>query len=559
MRPTTLMICALFALSATTVACGDKKKEGEAKPVDKAEKKEEKKELAACPANFNKVKDDALECTCKDVDMDKTVWGTGIYTGDSGICKAAVHAGAIDAKKGGDVKLVKHEKGCPGYKGSEANGVKTNAWGKFGKSFSFDGHGDGACQMPDKMPKAATLDDLKAVGKELKAAKDAAKEELKKVDPGLAKAAEELDANAAKTVEGMKEAGKALEADINNKLGGAATALKGALSGKPAAPLASDGDCGRNFRAAGKDEVTCTCGKAEGPNGVVYGAHPFTADSSICAAARVLGLVGADGGKVTAKAAPGCPNYKALKANGITTRSWANYPKSFTFPAKGAAECPKVLPTDTCPSNFKAAGKADVTCMCAPKDATGSLYGSHPYTTDSSICKAAKHAGILKDAPVSVTAKKVSGCDTYLGTEANGVKSSKWGKYPESFGFASKGAIECPKAGAAAAPAAPVAAAAKCPSNFKAAGKDEITCSCEPAAATGSLYGAGPYTTDSSICKAAKHAGILKDAAVTVTAKKAPGCPKYLSTEANGIKSSGWSSYPASFVFASKPAQCPAK
>ena len=68
------------------------------------------------------------------------------------------------------------------------------------------------------------------------------------------------------------------------------------------------------------------------------------------------------------------------------------------------------------------------------------------------------------------------------------------------------------------------------------------------------------HTTDSSICKAAIHAGaITKEAGGSVTVKKAAGCSKYEANEANEVKTSGWGSYEASYFFVGKgEGKCPA-
>lgn len=66
--------------------------------------------------------------------------------------------------------------------------------------------------------------------------------------------------------------------------------------------------------------------------------------------------------------------------------------------------------------------------------------------------------------------------------------------------------------------------------------------------AFGSVWGMGPYTTDSSICRSAIHAGALDDSKggkVTVTLK--PGQGSYSATVANGVASSTWGSYDSSF------------
>ncbi|MBI3395605.1 MAG: hypothetical protein HY042_07210 [Spirochaetia bacterium] len=66
-----------------------------------------------------------------------SVWGTGPYTTDSSICRAAIHAGVISDAAGGALKV--HAKtGQLKYEGSEANGVKTSGWGPYDKSFSVE-------------------------------------------------------------------------------------------------------------------------------------------------------------------------------------------------------------------------------------------------------------------------------------------------------------------------------------------------------------------------------------------------------------------------------------
>lgn len=65
-----------------------------------------------------------------------TVWGTGVYTGDSSICTAAVHFGVIAADTGGSVAFdVLGEQ--PEFVGSSARGVTTLDYGSYGPSFQF--------------------------------------------------------------------------------------------------------------------------------------------------------------------------------------------------------------------------------------------------------------------------------------------------------------------------------------------------------------------------------------------------------------------------------------
>jgi hypothetical protein len=63
------------------------------------------------------------------------VWGTDVYTDDSALCVAAVHAGAIDDATGGMV-LVTYARGQDAYPASTRNGVTTLEWGAWGGSFT---------------------------------------------------------------------------------------------------------------------------------------------------------------------------------------------------------------------------------------------------------------------------------------------------------------------------------------------------------------------------------------------------------------------------------------
>lgn len=72
--------------------------------------------------------------TCPGSCTSGSVWGTDIYTTDSAICIAAIHAGATNSQ-GGDI-LITITEGKPAYTGSERNGIRTAKWGSYQKSFT---------------------------------------------------------------------------------------------------------------------------------------------------------------------------------------------------------------------------------------------------------------------------------------------------------------------------------------------------------------------------------------------------------------------------------------
>lgn len=71
---------------------------------------------------------------CPSNGREGTVWGTDTYTIDSSICTAAVHAGKFVLESGGSV-TIELRPGESAYKGSTRNGIKTNDYGAYGRSF----------------------------------------------------------------------------------------------------------------------------------------------------------------------------------------------------------------------------------------------------------------------------------------------------------------------------------------------------------------------------------------------------------------------------------------
>lgn len=63
-----------------------------------------------------------------------TVWGTGVYSDDSAVCPAAIHAGVL-TDAGGSVTIT-IAPGQDAYPASTANGVSTSEWGAWSRSFT---------------------------------------------------------------------------------------------------------------------------------------------------------------------------------------------------------------------------------------------------------------------------------------------------------------------------------------------------------------------------------------------------------------------------------------
>jgi hypothetical protein len=71
---------------------------------------------------------------------------------------------------------------------------------------------------------------------------------------------------------------------------------------------------------------------------------------------------------------------------------------------------------------------------CPPQGTPATVWGSNPYTADSSICTAAVHAGRITTAgggDVVIVVRP--GQSSYEGSTRNGVTTNSWGDYRLSY------------------------------------------------------------------------------------------------------------------------------
>jgi hypothetical protein len=68
---------------------------------------------------------------------DGSVWGTDVYTGDSALATAAVHAGAVTAGETAVVKVMVMPP-LARYQGSVRHGVSSHDYGRFGTAYRVE-------------------------------------------------------------------------------------------------------------------------------------------------------------------------------------------------------------------------------------------------------------------------------------------------------------------------------------------------------------------------------------------------------------------------------------
>ena len=102
-----------------------------------------------------------------------------------------------------------------------------------------------------------------------------------------------------------------------------------------------------------------------------------------------------------------------------------------SLPSNTAQE---LLPPPSCPAHPVRGTSATVQCPANSADCPGRVWGSGPYTDDSAPCKAAVHAGLLKNTESGrVKVTKWDGQSSYTGSFANGVHTSSYDAWPGSF------------------------------------------------------------------------------------------------------------------------------
>lgn len=188
-------------------------------------------------------------------------------------------------------------------------------------------------------------------------------------------------------------------------------------------------DCPGNlvtYRGQNGAQVSCYCAGFMTGDGAVWGTGTYTDDSALCRAAVHAGAVTTSGGFIMATIKPGLSSYSGSTRNGVTTLSYGAWAGSYTI----VSLCPSDLVA------YRGQNGRVITCGC-PSTATGigSLWGTNIYTDDSTLCRAAVHAGRITTSGGSIRAVISAGRSSYTGSTRNGVTSSSWGSWGGSYYF----------------------------------------------------------------------------------------------------------------------------
>ena len=199
--------------------------------------------------------------------------------------------------------------------------------------------------------------------------------------------------------------------------------------------------------------------------------------------------------------------------------------------------CPSTLPSSVPPGPLQW-----FRCRCPPGPYRGRVFGSCYYSADSDLCSAARHAGAIPENGAMILAHVRQGRAYYVGKTRNGITSRRGNLHDRTITF--DGLTDPVEERLARWPICRHLFSVYSPGERQAG----ITCRCMAGALgfDGTPYGSGPYTGDSSICGAARHAGVLTSDDDLVTATLAPGLDDYPSSYRNGVASRRWGTYPFS-------------
>jgi hypothetical protein len=174
------------------------------------------------------------------------------------------------------------------------------------------------------------------------------------------------------------------------------------------------------------------------PLQTVWGTDVYTDDTAICSAAVHAGVIkAAEGGVVTIVISVGSDKYPASSRNGVESLAWTSpLERSYTFdratPARGQIDwgtSAAWLPPDF---------HIPLDVECPPTDAkvmadVAGIYGSDVYTSDSPICPAALHAGLITFGGGAVHFVNRGAQKSFASTTRNGVTSRNYGPWDASF------------------------------------------------------------------------------------------------------------------------------
>ncbi|XP_077973525.1 uncharacterized protein LOC120338417 isoform X1 [Styela clava] len=509
--------------------------------------KVELEETVLCTKQANSNNQNHFVATCPSGCDSHTsrLWGTIVYTDDSYICAAAIHAGVIEATNGGDVTVWKSN-GRSSYSGTSRNGITSKSYGSWGGSFQFTDSRNN--QQATSCTTQANNYDENHFTVVCPSGCDSHVSRLWGsviyTDDSYICAAAIHDG----VIEGGNAGGKVNVWKSDGRSNYYGTSRNGITSKSYGSWSSSfqftDSEivqqtisCTTQANNYDEDHFTVVC-----PSGCdshvsrLWGSAIYTDDSYICAAAIHDGVIEAnEGGKVNVWKSDGRSNYIGTSKNAITSKSYGSWTGSFQF-----TDSENVQQTISCTTqaNNYDDDRFTVVCPSGCDSHVSRLWGSAIYTDDSYICAAAIHDGVIEaNSGGQVNVWKSDGRSNYSGTSTNGITSKSYGSWSGSFQFTEPKVVQD---------------TVQCTTQANTYNKNHFTVICPGGCESNTfrLWGNEIYTDDSYICAAAIHNGVIEaDEGGKVQVWKMDGRSSYLGTTRNGVTSKSYGAWSGSFKF----------
>jgi hypothetical protein len=377
---------------------------------------------------------DVLSVSCPADCTQGIIWGTGVYTDDSYVCTAAIHAGALD-ENGGDVEVSILE-GQEEYLASEENGILSSSWGQWDRSFGFG-------ETPREEVIQFSCFDTSVEGAEIGDA-------YQGVCPSGCEAGSIwgtgiytedstiCTAAAHAGVTTLEEGGEFTIAFLDGQASYSASEQNDISSSEWGSWDISFGftdvigcrTAANEFEGETGASGLITCQAGCGAE-TVWGSDIYTDDSSICTAAAHAGVISLDdGGTFMLTIEEGQESYEGSEENDIESFEYGEWPRSFSV----SPVDDQIVSCEATSYDLTGEVGTEYTITCPSDCEAGTIWGTDIYSDGSNLCTAAAHAGIidLEDGGSFVVTIE-EGEEEYEGSEQNDIESLEYGEWDRSF------------------------------------------------------------------------------------------------------------------------------
>ncbi|MBL8837500.1 MAG: caspase family protein [Alphaproteobacteria bacterium] len=320
-----------------------------------------------CPQTFQGNRNAAgpLVCRCTQelTSGTRVVYGTNIYTDDSSICHAALHAGVIN-RQGGTV-IVRAQGSRPNFQASTRNGFTTTRFGAWPYSFSVALASEADLRAAAEPPRPPAPPAAPAAAPTQQAALPA----TPSAPPATATPPAATSPPAPPAVVTPPAGAPAPAAPAGPNAGVVAPASPGAKPGIPSAgaavpeapaPGASGTRTGtavarlptgksasfpvcpinlEQMRSQTPTRIVCSCTpQLIAFNIAVFGTDVYTDDSGVCNAAIHAGIIDRDGGIVVVTPGAGRQSFAGSARNGVQSRNYGRWQWTYSLSRPSAAD-----------------------------------------------------------------------------------------------------------------------------------------------------------------------------------------------------------------------------